>query len=131
MKDDARRILIEVVKKEGGSAWRSRENCQGLLMDYGGNGHGEIEVLSAAVLYGVVNKLKSYVGKEVSVREMQAMVEEYQGRSFYDNEICGWAVESWTIAMGVRIAVRRNGRSSRPIRIGSRHARKPKPMVRC
>ena len=111
MRDDARKILIEVVKKEGDSAWRSRENCQGLLRDYGGNGHGEIEVLSAAVMYGVVNKLKSYVGKEVSDREMQAMVEEYQGKSFYDNEICGWAVESWTIAMGVRIAVRRNGRS--------------------
>ena len=58
MREEARKILVEVVKKAGEEAWRSGGNCQGLLKDYGGNEHGEITVLSSAVQHGAVERLR-------------------------------------------------------------------------
>ena len=66
MKEEARRILVEVVKKEGEGAWKSWGICQGLLRDYGGNEHGEMAVLAVGVLYGVAERLRGYLGREVS-----------------------------------------------------------------
>jgi len=105
MKEEARRILVEVVKKEREGAWKNWETCQGLMKDYGGNEHGEMAVLAAALLYGVVERLRDCMGREVSEGEMRGMVEEFQRKSFYEMGICGWAVESWAVAMGMDVDV--------------------------
>jgi hypothetical protein len=40
MKEEARRILLEVVREEGEGAWKNWETCQGLMKDYGGMSMG-------------------------------------------------------------------------------------------
>ena len=102
MKKGARKILLKVVRDYGSQSWKNRATCLKLMNEHGGKEHGEVEVLAGAIKFKVVELIMGYKGGEMPIREVRDMVHAYHIRSFYDKDICEWAVESWGMALGVK-----------------------------
>lgn len=102
MRDGARDSLSKALKAHPDHALLSRVSCLGLLKDFGGGQHPEITVLADCVEHKAALRLSKLARKKVEADEIAKIVDEFSSKTFYDPDVCRWAVESWAIGFNIK-----------------------------
>jgi hypothetical protein len=102
MNEEARQILIKALDEHRDQMLQNRACCLGLLKDYGRNQHPEAAMLADCVEHGVARRLSELARKKVDLDVITAIADDFHAKTFYDAELCRWAVESWAIGFDVK-----------------------------
>lgn len=106
MDDLPRRKLAEIVAQYGPSVWEDPRRCRALLMDLCGESRREIFVLVSAVEEGVPAELHQSPAGVPTELLLARLTERLVDNRALDEEAARWAVESWALALGMRLPPR-------------------------
>lgn len=102
MKEAARQILLKTLHEHHDLVLQNRACCIGLLKDYGGNHHPEVTILADCVEHRIARRISELAREKIDLDTIMAIVEDFHVKSFYDTEMCCWAVESWAIGFDIK-----------------------------
>jgi hypothetical protein len=102
--DLPREKLKELVEKNGDSLIEDRDRCEGLLKDYCGGHRREISALVGALEERIPLELRSSWQSAMTPEAMRArLVQRLEDNRGLAPEIAGYAVDTWSYALGVSL----------------------------
>jgi ssDNA-binding Zn-finger/Zn-ribbon topoisomerase 1 len=99
MKEDAYKILKTAIEEHREQLLVSRQTCLGILRDYGGKDHPEVELIADAV--GEKIPLQLLRSKPVTQEIICKLANSFSSRKLYDNEAANFVVGIWADALGL------------------------------
>jgi hypothetical protein len=99
MKEDAYKILKFAIEEHREQLLGSRQACLGILRDFGGREHPEINLLADAVEEGIPNNLLS--SQVISNETIDRLIDKFSSSRFLDPGAAKFAVASWADALGL------------------------------
>jgi len=106
MDDLPRRKLAEIVAQYGPSVWEDPRRCRALLMDLCGEHRREIFVLVSAAEEEVATELRDVPAGVPTELLLARLTERLVDNRALDEDAARWAVESWALALGMRLPPR-------------------------
>jgi hypothetical protein len=106
MRDDARRVLVQLVKEYGPAVAEDPDRFRGLFLDYAPvhvrfDGVGYIHALTKAAQAGIVDRMLVYQppGPSIPTEFIQSLTQELQTLHAGPSHEAVWACQAWAVAL--------------------------------
>ncbi len=103
MNNEVREKLKELVKTYGVELCTDIRKTEGLLRDHCGGHKREIAVLVSAIKHRIPEEILITKGKSIDQLQFSRLVKRLQDNEATVEECAKWAVESWIVALSMRI----------------------------
>ena len=99
MKQEAYSILKSSIEEHLELLLSGKQPCLGLLRDYGGREHPEVNLLADAVEDNIPDRLLR--SQPVTQQIIDALAEDFASKRLYDSQTAKFVVSSWADALGL------------------------------
>lgn len=99
MKQEAYNILKSAIGEHRELLLSGKQPCLGLLRDYGGRDHPEVNLLADAVEDNIPDRLMR--SQPVTQQIIDALAEDFASKRLYDSQTAKFVVSSWADALGL------------------------------
>ncbi len=101
MRNEARKILAEVVKEHGTAIRTDRKRCESLLWERHGDYRREIMALVLVLQEGIVDELISMSETKPKLVLLERLADKATEQTPIDRKCAIWAAASWATALGI------------------------------